>query len=69
MESVRFPEGNKICYAQDFMVWEGLPSGVDFEVHVLRDRNSVKLVGPGYGAMYASLGDIIAYLSQCEGSE
>ena len=59
---MKFTEGNKVIFSQDFRIWEGLPSDVDFEVHPI-GQNSVKLVAPGYGgkpygngAIYVSRG-------------
>lgn len=60
---MKFHEGNKIVFSQDFRVWEGLPSDVDFDVIPQVKGDSVKLVAPGYGgkpygngAIYVSRG-------------
>jgi len=50
MTKIRFPDGNRILYGQDFSYHRGLPSDIDFEI-VEYDENRAILKGPGYGGL------------------
>lgn len=70
MATIRFPPGNKILYMQDFRMWEGIPSWVEFEVEILKPREGemygdrVRLTAPGYGAKTPYYGNGALYLSR-----
>ena len=45
-----FKKNNKIKFGQDFAIWQGVPSGVDFKVTRAKyDPKRVILSGLGYG--------------------
>jgi len=52
---MKFRKDNKILFDQDFALWRGIPSGVDFKIDVLDpgELNPLKLrfilTGKGYG--------------------
>jgi hypothetical protein len=57
-EQVIFPEGNTVCYGQDFCYHHGVPAGVLFNVCRLPDGRRVKLTAYGYGLL---TGDCVSY--------
>ena len=45
---MKFRKGNKIRYGQDFRIFVGLPSGIDFDVELFGDGR-FELTADGYG--------------------
>lgn len=65
---LKFPEGNKILYGQDFALWVGVPHDVEFEV-VRVERNGMWLKGPGYGGGPYGNGPILVFFKTAERGE
>ena len=64
---MRFPEGNKILYGQDFAFWVGVPHDVEFEV-VKVWKGGMWLRGPGYGGEPYGNGPILVFFRVEESS-
>lgn len=66
--AIRFPEGNKIAYWQDFCGWRGVPSNLTF--YIVEDappqHEAYYLAARGYGARdYYGNGTIMVKKSDC----
>ena len=68
--TIKFRSANAVIYLQDFSVFEGIPSGVRFDVEILSPREGeqhgdrVKLTAPGYGYPTPHYGNGAIYVSR-----
>jgi hypothetical protein len=58
---VKFRKNNKVVYWQDFKVYTGIPSGIEFYVVPLK-KDKVKLIANGYGDLILGYGNGALYI-------